>query len=286
VCTVSNTIKTTLLLGLLTGLIMGFGNYLGGSQGLLIAFVFAVVMNFGSFWFSDRIVLAMYRARPVEEAQAPELYAVVQNLTVRAGLPMPKVYVIPSDSPNAFATGRNPSHAAVAVTEGILRLLRREELEGVLAHELAHVKNRDTLISTVAATLAGVVMMLGSMVRWAAIFGGLRRSDDDEGGGLIGLLVMAILAPLAAFLIQMAISRSREYQADATGAAISRNPLGLAGALEKLATASERVPMQASPQTAHMFIVNPLSGATIGRLFSTHPPIEERVKRLQSLTVL
>jgi heat shock protein HtpX len=283
---VSNTIKTTLLLGLLTGLIMGFGNYLGGSQGLVIAFLFAVVMNFGSFWFSDRIVLAMYRARPVEESQAPELYAIVHNLTVRAGLPMPKVYVIPSDSPNAFATGRNPSHAAVAVTEGILRLLRREELEGVLAHELAHVKNRDTLISTVAATLAGVVMMLGSMVRWAAIFGGLRRSDDDEGGGLIGLIVMAILAPLAAFLIQMAISRSREYQADATGATICRNPLGLAGALEKLATSSERVPMQASPQTAHMFIVNPLSGATIGRLFSTHPPIEERVKRLQSMTVL
>jgi heat shock protein HtpX len=283
---VSNTIKTTLLLGLLTGLIMGFGNYLGGSQGLLIAFVFAVVMNFGSFWFSDRIVLAMYRARPVEESQAPELYAAVHNLTVRAGLPMPKVYVIPSDSPNAFATGRNPSHAAVAVTEGILRLLRREELEGVLAHELAHVKNRDTLISTVAATLAGVVMMLGSMVRWAAIFGGLRRSDDDEGGGLIGLIVMAILAPLAALLIQMAISRSREYQADATGAGISRNPLGLAGALEKLATASEQVPMQASPQTAHMFIVNPLTGATFGRLFSTHPPLEERVKRLQSMTVL
>lgn len=282
----SNTIKTTLLLGLLTGLILGFGNYLGGSQGLVIAFVFAALMNFGAFWFSDKIVLRMYRARPVTESEAPELYSIVHNLATRAGIPMPKLYIIPDPSPNAFATGRSPSHAAVAATEGILRLLRREELEGVLAHELAHVKNRDTLISTLAATLAGVVMMLANMLRWAAIFGGVQRDSERDGGGLIGLLVMTIVAPLAAVLIQLAISRSREFQADATGARICRNPFGLASALEKLAYGSERVPMNASPQTAHLFIVNPLSGSAVAKLFSTHPPLEERIKRLRSMTII
>jgi heat shock protein HtpX len=283
---VSNAIKTTLLLGLLTGLVMGFGNYLGGNQGLVIAFLFAAVMNFGAFWFSDRIVLKLYRAQPVGPSEAPELYGIVQNLVSRAGIPMPKLYVIPNEAPNAFATGRNPDHAAVAVTSGIVKLLRREELEGVLAHELAHVKNRDTLISTVAATLAGVVMMLANMLRWAAIFGGVQRDDDRGGGGFAGILVMTIVAPLAAMLIQFAISRSREFQADATGAQLSRNPFGLAAALEKLAYASQRIPMQASPQTAHMFIVNPLSGSTLSRLFGTHPPIEERIKRLRAMTIV
>jgi heat shock protein HtpX len=280
---VSNTIKTTLLLGLLTGLIMGFGNYLGGNQGLVIAFAFAAVMNFGAYWFSDKMVLSMYRAQPVEEAQAPELYRIVHNLVTRAGLPMPRLYVIPSDSPNAFATGRSPQHAAVAVTQGLLRMMQPEELEGVLAHELGHVKNRDTLISTVAATLAGVVMMLATMLRWAAIFGGVQR-DDRDGGGLVQLLVMTIVAPLAAMLIQLAISRSREYQADSTGAHLAGNPLGLAAALEKLERGSERIPLPANPQTAHLFIVNPLSGSAMTKLFSTHPPLEDRVRRLRSMT--
>ncbi len=279
----SNTIKTTLLLGLLTGLIMGFGSYLGGSQGLVIAFVFAAVMNFGAYWFSDKMVLSMYRAQPVDEAQAPELYGIVHNLVTRAGLPMPRLYIIPSDSPNAFATGRSPQHAAVAVTQGLLRMMRPEELEGVLAHELGHVKNRDTLISTVAATLAGVVMMLANMLRWAAIFGGIQR-DERDGGGIIQLLVMTIVAPLAAMVIQLAISRSREYQADSTGAHLAGNPLGLAAALEKLERGSERVPLAANPQTAHLFIVNPLSGSAMTKLFSTHPPLEERVRRLRSMT--
>jgi len=280
---VSNTIKTTLLLGLLTGLIMGFGSYLGGSQGLVIAFVFAAVMNFGAYWFSDKMVLSMYRAQPADEAQAPELYGIVHNLVTRAGLPMPRLYILPSDSPNAFATGRSPQHAAVAVTQGLLRMMRPEELEGVLAHELGHVKNRDTLISTVAATLAGVVMMLANMLRWAAIFGGIQR-DERDGGGIIQLLVMTIVAPLAAMVIQLAISRSREYQADSTGAHLAGNPLGLAAALEKLERGSERVPLAANPQTAHLFIVNPLSGSAMTKLFSTHPPLEERVRRLRSMT--
>lgn len=280
----SNTLKTTLLLGLMTGLLMGFGNVLGGSQGLIFAFLFAAAMNFGAFWFSDRVVLAMYRARPVGLQEAPELYGMVQNLASRAQVPMPKLYLIPSDSPNAFATGRNPQHAAVAVTQGILRIMSREQLEGVLAHELAHVKNRDTLISAVAATLAGVVMMLARTLQWAAIFGGAQRDERDEGGGLIGLLLMTIVAPLAATLIQLAISRSREFQADESAARITHNPLGLASALEQLERASERLPMDASPQTAHLFIVSPLSGSTLSRLFSTHPPIEERVERLRRLS--
>jgi heat shock protein HtpX len=280
---VSNTIRTTVLLGLLTGIILGFGRFLGGNQGLILAFAFALVMNFGAYWFSDKVVLKMYRARPVDMNDAPDLYGIVHNLVTRAGLPMPKLYIIPSDSPNAFATGRSPQHAAVAVTEGLLRLMRPEEIEGVLAHELGHVKNRDTLISAVAATLAAVVMMLASMLRWAAIFGGVQRDDRDGGGGIIGLLAMTILAPIAAMLIQLAISRSREFQADATGAKLAGNPLALASALERLSQASERVPMQASPATAHMFIVNPFSGAMFARLFSTHPPIEERVRRLRSM---
>ena len=278
----SNAIKTTLLLGLLTGLIMGFGNYLGGSLGMVIAFGFAAVMNFGAFWWSDKVVLKMYRATPVDASQAPELYQLVHNLVTHNHMPMPKLYIIPGESPNAFATGRNPQNAAIAVTEGLLRLLRPEEVEGVLAHELAHVKNRDTLISTVAATMAGAIMMLASMLRFAAIFGGFGR--DDRGGGLTQLLVMTIIAPIAAMMIQFAISRSREFQADATGARLAKSPFGLASALEKLDCASERTPMPTQPQTAHLFIVNPLRGSAFSRLFSTHPPIEERIKRLRAMT--
>ena len=280
----SNAVKTTLLLGLLTGLIIAIGRILGGGQGIVIAFIFAAVMNFGAYWFSDKMVLRMYSAQPVDESQAPELYQVVRTLVAKNQLPMPKVYIIPTDTPNAFATGRNPEHAAVAVTEGILRLLRPEELEGVLAHELAHVKNRDTLTSTVAATLAGAIMMLANMMRWSAIFGGMQSNDRDRNGGLFGLLAMTILAPLAATLIQLAISRSREFEADATGARLIHNPFGLASALEKLETANQQMPMATTPQTAHLFIVNPLSGSMVSRLFSTHPPLEERIRRLRAMT--
>ncbi len=276
-------LRTTMLLGALTGGILLFGQYMGGQGGLVIAFLFAVVMNFGSYWFSDRIVLRMYAAREATETQAPQLHRIVRNLTVRAGLPMPKLYVIPSEGANAFATGRDPKHAAVAVTEGILRLMDERELTGVLAHELAHVKNRDILISSVAATLAGVIMMLANMAQWAAIFGLGRSEDDEDGGGMVGMLVMAFLAPLAATIIQMAISRTREFAADRTGAAMSGDPLGLASALSKLGLASERVPMDASPQTAHFFIVNPLNGQSLTRFFSTHPPLEERIARLRAL---
>lgn len=281
----SNTLKTTLLLGLLTAIILWFGEFLGGSQGLMVAFVFAAIMNFGSYWFSDKIVLAMYRARPVTMNEAPDLYRVVHNLATRAGMPMPKLYIIPTDAANAFATGRGPEHAAVAVTEGILRLMSWDELEAVLAHELSHVRNRDILISSIAATLAGVIMMLANMVRWAAIFGGFSRDDREEGGGLIGLLLMSILAPLAAMLIQLAISRSREYQADASGAQLLHSGEPLARALEKLEYSTQRLPMEASPQTAHLFIVNPLRGRSLANLFSTHPPIEERIRRLRAMHV-
>ncbi len=281
----SNAIKTTLLLGVLTGIILWFGQFMGGRSGLMIAFIFAGVMNFGSYWFSDKIVLRMYRARPVDMNDAPELYRIVQNLSVKAQIPLPRMYVIDSPAPNAFATGRNPAHAAVAVTSGILRMMSADELEGVLAHELSHVRNRDILISSVAATLAGVIMMLASMARWAAIFGGFQRDDREGGGGLLGLIAMAVLAPVAAMLIQMAISRSREYQADASGAAITHNPQGLASALEKLGQASGRLQLDASPQTAHMFIVNPLSGRSMANLFSTHPPLEDRIQRLRSMVV-
>lgn len=281
----SNMLKTTLLLGLLTGIILWFGEFLGGSQGLVIAFVFAAIMNFGSYWFSDKLVLAMYGARPVGMNEVPDLYRIVQNLATRAHMPMPKLYVIPSEAANAFATGRSPEHAAVAVTEGIMRLMTWEELEGVLAHELSHVRNRDILISSIAATLAGVIMMLANMVRWAAIFGGVSRDEREEGGGLVGLLVMSIVAPLAAMIIQLAISRSREYQADASGAELLHNGEPLARALEKLEYASQRMPLDANPQTAHLFIVNPLSGRSLANLFSTHPPLEERIRRLRAMRV-
>jgi len=269
--------------GLLTAIIMWFGEFLGGSQGLVVAFVFAVVMNFGSYWFSDKLVLAMYKARPVDMNEAPDLYRIVQNLATRAHMPMPKLYVIPSDAANAFATGRSPEHAAVAVTEGIMRLMSWDEIEGVLAHELSHVRNRDILISSIAATLAGVIMMLANMMRWAAIFGGASRDEREGGGGIVGLLAMTILAPIAATLIQLAISRSREYQADASGAELLHNGEPLARALEKLETEAERVPLQANPQTAHLFIVNPLTGRSFANLFSTHPPLEERIRRLREM---
>lgn len=276
-------LRTTLLLGALTGLILGIGQFAGGSQGLTLAFIFAVIMNFGSYWFSDKIVLAMYRARQVNEAEAPMLYRTVHNLALRVGMPMPKLYIIPAEGANAFATGRNPQHAAVAVTEGILRLMNERELTGVLAHELSHVRNRDILISSIAATLAGVIMMIANMARWAAIFGGMQRDDREGGGGALGLIVMAIIAPLAAAIIQMAISRTREFAADETGARMSGDPLGLASALGKLGAAAERIPLDASPQTSHLFIVNPLSGRSLMRLFSTHPPLEERIERLQTM---
>lgn len=280
-----NTIKSVLLLGVLTGLLMFIGGVFGGKGGVVIAFLFAVVMNFGAYWFSDKIILKMYKAQEVTEHQAPEIYALVRNLVMKAAMPMPKVYIIPEDTPNAFATGRDEKHAVVAVTEGILRILSREELEGVLAHELTHIKNKDMLIGSIAATLAGAIAMLANMAQWAALFGGSSRDSEEEGGSsnIVGLILMAILAPLAATLIQMAISRSREYLADEGGAKISGNPYGLAGALEKLSRASQAMPMDANPSTAHLFIVNPLTGRAFMNLFSTHPPIEERVARLRSM---
>jgi len=279
-----NTLKTGFLLALLTVLFVAIGSYVGGQGGMIMAFAFAVLMNAGAYWFSDKIVLRMYSAREVSEAEAPELHAVVHRLATAAGVPMPKVYLLPSDSPNAFATGRNPQHAAVAVTQGIMRILTPDELEGVLAHEMAHVKNRDILIGTIAATLAGAVMMLARFAQFAAIFGGGGR-DREGGGGGLGLIAMAILAPIGAMLVQMAVSRSREYQADASGARFCGRPESLARALEKIAGASARVPMKASPATAHMFILSPLSGRGMLSLFSTHPPVEKRVERLRSMRV-
>ncbi len=279
-----NQLKTTFLLAAMTVLIVLAGNLMGGRQGMMIALVMAAGMNFFSYWFSDKMVLKMYRAREVSSTEAPELYGMVQTLARQAELPMPKVYIIPQEAPNAFATGRNPEHAVVAATEGLLRLMDRQEIMGVLAHELGHVKNRDILIGTIAATMAGAIMMLASMARWSAIFGGMRRDDNNGGGGAIGMIVMAIIAPLAATIIQMAVSRSREYLADATGAKIMGSPDGLARALEKLGTYSKQIPMtSASPATAHMFIVNPLSGKSLQNLFSTHPPMEERIRRLRGL---
>ena len=276
--------KTTILLAALSGLIMLIGGMLGGSGGLEIAFVFAIAMNFFSYWFSDKMVLRAYGAQPLDPSNAPELYGIVSELAVSAGIPTPRLYLIDSDTPNAFATGRNPRHAAVAVTRGIMRICDREELKGVLGHELSHVLNRDILISSVAATLAGVVMMIGSMARWSALFGGFGGRDDNRRGGLFEMLALAILAPFAAMLIQLAISRTREYQADASGAKLSHNPLYLANALRKLETANERMPLaDATPATAHLFIVNPLASGLFTRLFSTHPPIEERIRRLEDM---
>jgi heat shock protein HtpX len=275
-----NTIKTTLLLGLMSGVLLVLGDYLGGSSGLMMAFVFAALMNVASYWFSDKIVLKMYGAKPV----GPEhpLHQTVARLAQRAGLPMPKVYLIPDQSPNAFATGRNPSHAAVAATEGVLRLLDQRELEGVMAHELAHVKHRDILISSVAATMAAAIMMVARMAQFAAFFGGAGGRDDDRDGGVnpIAMIATVILAPVAAMLIQSAISRSREFGADKGGAEIAGSPYGLVDALKKLESASKRIPMDANPATAHMFIIKPFSVHGLLSLFSTHPATEARVRAL------
>ncbi len=279
-----NGLKTMVLMVTLTLLLVAVGGLLGGRSGMTFALIMAFGMNFITYWFSDKIVLRMYRARAVSEADEPELYGIVRRLAQRAELPMPKVYIIDEDQPNAFATGRNPGHAAVAVTTGIKRILSREELEGVIGHELSHVKHRDILVSTLAAAIAGAISYLAQMAQWAMIFGGGRR-DDDEGGSPIAALVMMIVGPIAAMLVQMAISRSREYGADESGARLAGNPLYLASALKKLQMASQRIPMDANPATSHMFIVNPLSGGGITKLFSTHPPIEERIARLESMSM-
>jgi len=277
-----NILKTTFLLALLTALIVLVGAHYGGRGGAAIALAVAAILNFTSYWFSDRMVLAATRAKPISREEAPRLYSIVERLSGRSGLPMPRLYMLPEASPNAFATGRNPEHAAVAVTQGILELLDDEEMEGVLAHELGHVKNRDILISSVAATLAGAVMWIAHMARWGAIFGGYGGRDNEKAGGALGLLATALLAPVAALLIQMAISRSREYQADSTGSLLVGQPYGLARALEKLDQYSRRIPMlrTGGAATSHLFIVRPFSGASFMNLFSTHPPIRERIRRL------
>ena len=278
----ANQIKTTLLLGVLTGFFIFVGELLGGKSGMIIALIFAALGNFFAYWFSDKIVLKRYRAQEVTREEAPELYSIVEELTRNANLPMPKVYIIPEESPNAFATGRNPKHAAVAVTSGLLKLLDMREVRGVLSHELSHVKHRDTLISAVAATIAGAILVLVRIAQFSAFFG--FGGDDDEGGGLIGLLFFIIVGPIAALIIQMAISRSREYYADEEGAKISSDPLALASALSKLDAYSKRIPLtRATETTSHMFIVNPFSGKSMMKLFSTHPPIEERIRRLKEM---
>jgi heat shock protein HtpX len=280
-----NATKTIVLMVGLTVLLVFLGGAFGGRQGMIYAFIFAAAMNMFSYWFSDKIVLRMYNAQEVTEAEAPVLWNVTQSLALKMNMPMPKVYVIPSEAPNAFATGRNPKHAAVAATQGILRLLTRDELEAVMAHELGHVRNRDILIGSIAATIAGAISMLAHMAQWGMMFGGYggRRDRDEGAGGAIASIAMIILAPIAALLIQMAISRSREYEADASGARICGNPLLLASALRKLHSGAQRVPLDANPATAHMFIVNPLRGGGMMNLFSTHPPMEERIARLESM---
>jgi heat shock protein HtpX len=279
----SNVLKTGVLLGVLTALFVLGGRAIAGEQGMIIGFVMAALMNVFSYWFSDKIVLAMYGAQPVDEAQAPGLYAIVRRLATRAQIPLPRVYIIPTDTPNAFATGRNPKHAAIAVTEGIMRILDSDELEGVLAHELSHVTNRDVLISTIAATLAGAITYLAHMAQWAAIFGGRSQDDDEGGSNPLVMMLFAILAPIAAMLVQLAVYRAREFQADASGARLAGRSYGLAKALEKIEVASRMEPLPANPATAHLFIVNPLSGRSFAQLFSTHPPTEERIARLRAM---
>ncbi len=280
---IMHTLKTMVLMVFLTVFFIFVGSLIGGKQGATFALIIALGMNFFAYFFSHKIVLSMYKAKEITEAEAPELYSIIRRLTQKAGLPMPKVYIIDSDQPNAFATGRSPKHGVVAVTTGIMRILSMEELSGVIGHELAHIKHRDILISTIAATFAGAISYLAQMAQWALIFGGGRHDDDEGGGHPIVALLMMIIAPLVAMIIQLAISRSREYAADEEGASIAGNPLYLANALKKLHYASQAIPMNANPGTAHLFIVNPLSGKSLMKLFSTHPPIEERVARLEAM---
>ncbi|MBI5470848.1 MAG: zinc metalloprotease HtpX [Ignavibacteriae bacterium] len=278
-----NNMKTLILMSVLTALLIWIGSLLGGQGGMILGFVLAAAMNFGSYWFSDKIVLRMYGARELTRSEAPELFSMTEEMTRKGGLPMPKLYLIEGDQPNAFATGRDPEHAAVAVTQGIMRLMPRDELKGVIGHELAHVKHRDILIGSIAATMAGAISMIANMAQWAMIFGG-RSSDDDEGHNPIAGIAMMIIAPIAAMLIQMAISRSREFLADEGGAELAGNPRSLANALKRLHSGAAEIPMHATPATAHMFIVNPLTGGGLAKLFSTHPPMEERVARLEAMS--
>jgi heat shock protein HtpX len=277
-----NTIKTTLLMTILTVLLVLAGNLLGGQTGMIIAFAFAIMMNVGTYWFSDKVVLKMYKAQELDRNQYADIYAMTEEMTGRAGIPMPAMYMIRGEQPNAFATGRDPEHAAVALTEGIVRLLNRDELRGVIAHELAHIRNRDILVATIAATLAGAITMMANMAQWAFIFGA-GRSSDDRGGNPIAAIAMIIVMPIAATMVQLAISRQREFMADAVGAEMSGNPLSLANALKSLHTASQQIPMQATPATAHLFIVNPFTARGLAKLFSTHPPMEERIAKLEAL---
>jgi len=283
---IKNQLKTTVLLACLTALLLFVGSLFGGKMGLIIGLAFAVIMNFGAYFFSDKIVLAMYHARPASQKEAPDLYKIVKEITHLASLPMPKLYIIPTETPNAFATGRSPTHAAVACTEGILKLLTKDELRGVLAHEVSHIKNRDILVQTVAATIAGVISYIATIAQWAAIFGGFGGRDNERGGNLISLLVLAILTPIIAMIIQLAISRSREYLADETGAKTIKDPHALASALAKLEQGIKHNPMRfGNPTTASLFIVNPFSARGLTGLFSTHPPMEKRIARLKEMKV-
>lgn len=278
-----NNLKVGLLMGLLSILLVMLGNLVGGRNGALLFFAISLAMNFYSYYFSDRMVIRMIGSQALEPADAPQLYAVVKGLSDKAGIPVPRLYLMPSSQPNAFATGRNPQHSAVAVTQGLVQLMDERELSGVLAHEIAHIKNRDILIGTIAASFAGAISMIANVAQWGAIFGGLQGDDEDGASGLVGLLVMAIVAPIAAMIVQMAISRSREYLADSTGAQLAGSSSGLSQALQKLGMASGRIPMQVAPAASHMFIMNPLSGQGFAQLFSTHPPLEERIARLNRM---